>query len=111
MPSRIKLNRTLVATVFGALLATGLGWFLQGGGYKAGLPLENWSYDWLTVARGDLDAPEAVVVYLDEESHQKLGQSLTAAWDRTVHAQLIDRLTAAGAKAIVFDIVFNDADT
>src|SRR5262249_46956344 len=32
-------------------------------------------------------------------------------WDRALHAKLIDRLTAAGARVIVFDIVFTDPMT
>src|SRR5438552_733863 len=45
---------------------------------------------------------------MDEESHRSLGQPVNAAWDRALHARLIDRLTAAGARAIVFDVVFSD---
>jgi len=60
------------------------------------------------VLRGEKPADEAVIVYLDEKSHQALNQPLNAPWDRTLHAKLIDRLTAAGAKAIVFDVVFSD---
>src|SRR5205814_10335746 len=32
----------------------------------------------------------------------------TAAWDRALHARLIERLTTAGARAIVFDVTFTD---
>src|SRR6185369_5810658 len=32
-------------------------------------------------------------------------------WDRALHASLIERLTADGAKAIVFDILFTEAST
>src|SRR5206468_975900 len=53
---------------------------------------------------------EAALVYMDEVSHEKLKQPLNASWDRTLHARLIDRLTAAGARAIVFDIIFTDPD-
>jgi len=66
------------------------------------------SYDLLHVARGEVRANEAVLVYMDEVSHQRLGQPLNAAWDRALHAQLIQRLSGAGAKAIVFDVVFSD---
>jgi len=45
---------------------------------------------------------------MDEESHRSLGQPFNAGWDRALHARLIDRLTAAGARAIVFDVVFSD---
>ena len=60
------------------------------------------------VARGDVRADQAVIVYMDEISHEKLGQPLNAPWDRSVHARLVDRLTDAGARAVVFDIAFRD---
>src|SRR5262249_29756762 len=37
-------------------------------------------------------------------------QSFTAAWDRLLHARLIDRLTSAGARAIIFDVTFTNPD-
>ena len=52
------------------------------------------------------------VVGIDEASFSKLG--LQWPWPRRLHAKLIDRLAAAGAAVIVFDIVFaepsNEAD-
>src|SRR5262249_34001075 len=79
--------------------------------FRVGDALINRSYDLQLVARGDVPAAEAVLVYLDEKSHTVLQQPLNAPWDRTLHARLIDRLTAAGTKAIVFDIVFSDPDS
>lgn len=76
--------------------------------YPLGRGLVHASYDFLLVARGEKSADEAVIVYLDEKSHQVLKQPLNAPWDRKLHADLIDRLTAAGAKAIVFDVIFSD---
>jgi len=52
------------------------------------------------------DAPVRVVD-LDDESLAKLGQW---PWPRTQVAQLIDRLTDAGAAAIALDIVFAEPD-
>lgn len=105
---RGRISRNLVAAVFGALLATGLGLFLHT--YNFGRGLINHSYELQLVARGDVRTREAVIVYMDEASHSALKQPLNAPWDRSLHARLINRLTAAGAKAIVFDIVFSDAD-
>ena len=64
------------------------------------------SYDLPFALRAELPANEVALVYLDEASHQELKQPLAAPWDRSLHARLIERLTAAGAKAIVFDILF-----
>jgi adenylate cyclase len=49
---------------------------------------------------------------MDDDSHRELNQPYNGPWDRGVHAQLVERLTADGAKAILFDIIFsgpNDA--
>ena len=68
------------------------------------------SYDSLFLMRERLKQhqppQEACIVYLDEESHSRLKQPMNEPWDRRLHARLVDRLVAAGAKAIVFDIVF-----
>ena len=74
---------------------------------KFGLGLVHLSYDLPYAFRPQLQPREAVMVYLDEDSHRELNQPLNAPWNRTLHAKLIDRLTAEGAKAVVFDIVFS----
>jgi adenylate cyclase len=105
---RDKISRNLVAAIFGGTLAIALGLFLHT--YTLGRGLINHSYELQLVARGEVRADEAVIIYLDETSHDVLKQPLNAPWDRSLHAKLIDRLTAAGAKAIVFDIIFSDPD-
>ncbi len=91
------------------LLAGALGWFLHE--FAIGAGVVNLSYDLLHLLRNEeMPASEAVIVYLDEKSHLELGQPLNAPWDRAIHAQMIDRLTAAGARAVVMDIVFSDAN-
>ena len=72
-------------------------------------PVANWSYDLLYLLRPK--APPAktspvVIVYMDDESHLKLNQEFFKGWDRRIHASLIRRLEKSGAKAIVFDILF-----
>lgn len=47
--------------------------------------------------------PEILVVAIDERSIQ---QFQAWPWPRSTHARLIDRLRAAGAKLIAFDVVF-----
>jgi len=51
---------------------------------------------------------EVVLVELDDDSHNQLSQPYNASWDRAMHARLIERLTAEGARAAVFDILFTD---
>ena len=83
-----------------------MGWFLFT--FPIGRPLITGSYELLLIARGEVAAQDAVIVYLDDASYQNLGQPLNVPLDRALHARLIQRLTAAGARAIVFDIVFTD---
>ena len=47
------------------------------------------------------------IVAIDDASLATYGRS-TVEWPRTVHADLIDRLTAAGARVIAFDVLFAD---
>jgi adenylate cyclase len=72
-----------------------------------GSGLHSASYDYLFLFRKFIKPTEAVVVYMDDQSHDILGQSLTGLWDRNLHARLVERLTKAGAKVIVFDIHFS----
>ena len=65
------------------------------------------SYDLLFALRPIIRPTEALVVYMDEDSHAALNQSFTEPWDRNLHAKLLDHLTAARAKAVVFDIHFS----
>jgi adenylate cyclase len=102
-------NRTLLAALFGAVLAAGTGLLIRQTALSRGL--ERKSYNTSHVMRGEVRAPEAVLVYMDEPAYKALGQPLNAPWDRSLHAKLIDRLTAAGARIIVFDIVFTDPMT
>jgi adenylate cyclase len=50
---------------------------------------------------------DVVVIAADEKSIAQLGRW---PWARNVHAQLVDWLTKAGAKAIVFDVLFLEPD-
>ena len=51
---------------------------------------------------------EVVLVLLDEDSHRELNQPYNASWDRALFAQLLQRLTAEHARAVVFDMLFTD---
>jgi CHASE2 domain-containing sensor protein len=53
--------------------------------------------------------PGIVVVSMDEQSYMRLGVPLTAPWPRTLHTKLINVLADAGAKRVVFDVIFADA--
>ncbi len=50
---------------------------------------------------------DILIVAVDEKSLEKLGRW---PWSRSVHARLVERLSLAGAKAIVLDLLFAEAD-
>ncbi len=49
-----------------------------------------------------------MVVYLDLNSFKVRGLDPSQPWPRALHAQLLQRLTDAGARAVVFDIIFSE---
>lgn len=104
MPALLK--RVRWSAWLPALAVAALGWSLLH--LKIGAPLTNASHDWLFALRGNIAVANAFIVYMDEESHEQLGQPLNAPWDRNVHARMLDRLSRAGARAVVMDIVFSD---
>lgn len=53
--------------------------------------------------------PELLIVGIDEPSFQELRRAWP--WPRRLHAELVRRLTAAGASLIVFDVLFADPTT
>src|SRR4051812_3067274 len=66
--------------------------------------------DWLRVARNGFHKHHAsgdiVLVDIDDHSLQQVGRW---PWPRSYYAALTDRLTAAGARRIFFDVVFQGA--
>ena len=69
---------------------------------------ENVGLGWLFQQRGVIQAPsEVAVVAIDSKSTSRLSQNDTSkTLPRQFHADLINTLSAAGAKAIVFDVFF-----
>jgi adenylate cyclase len=67
--------------------------------------LENQVIDRFFALRGARPPPpELLIVAIDEPSFQELRHSWP--WPRSLHARLIDRLSAAGARLILFDVIF-----
>ncbi len=86
-------------------------WALVGGS-SWGDSLVEASYDSLfrLTARWQprLEQSPVTIIYLDLPSYQSQKQSLNKPWDRGLHARLLRRLKEAGARAVVFDILFNE---
>ena len=104
--SATAAHKLLWGRLVGAALATATGMVLLL--FPIGLGLRHLSYDLPFAIRPSVQPQEVVMVYLDDDSHKELNQPYNAPWDRALHAQLLDRLTAEGARAVVLDIVFSD---
>ena len=105
---KIRLKRIFSSwgVVAGALLTAGIGLtFYQ---FVFGLGAIHGSYNLLFPQRAPIQPTDVVMVYMDDDSHDRLNQRFDAPWDRRLHTQLLQRLTAAGARAVVFDVVFSD---
>ena len=59
-------------------------------------------YDTFLRSHSQSTSSASVIVAIDEKSLDIIGQW---PWDRAIHAQLIDRVKHAGAKAVVFDVL------
>ncbi|NNC65174.1 MAG: adenylate/guanylate cyclase domain-containing protein [Gammaproteobacteria bacterium] len=70
---------------------------------------ENIGLDWLFLQRGPQAQPaEVAVVAIDSDSSEALDlHPDPARWSRSLHAELITRLVAAGAAVIAFDLSFD----
>jgi adenylate cyclase len=102
-----NLKQNWRAGALGATLAIGVGVVLLRWPFTAGEMLIHLSYDLPFHQRPVIHPSEVVLVYLDDDSHRELGQPEDAPWDRGLYARLVERLTAEGARAVTFDIVFN----
>src|SRR5262245_35329302 len=111
MPLTPKIaGRRLSALVIGTALAVGAGFFCHD--LNVTLPTRNFSYKLLHALAGEEKPPsEAAIVLLDDASYYKLKQPRNAPWDRDLHARLLDRLRTAHVRAVVFDIVFTEANS
>lgn len=108
--SKATWVRLLAASLLVAVVALlGLGLLAPQNPFGAGLQCD--SYDLLhsfSPAGMPKDAP-VVIVYLDRASYQAAGLDPLRRWPRELHAQLLRRLHTAGARAVVFDIIFDTA--
>lgn len=106
-----KIVQHGVGSALGVFFAVVVGLVFQNPHWALGRKLVNLSYDLPYVVRPDIRRDPVVLVYMDEDSYDALKQPYTAMWDRDLHAQLLRRLKADGARAAIFDIVFSDEGT
>ena len=113
MPVRqFQLRPLLPAALAAAGLAL-LSWLCLLGPDGRGSGLVRGSYDASLALRGPAKTAGAgsprwpvALVYLDLRTFTQTGQDPARPLDRTLHARLVRRMTAAGARAVVFDILF-----
>ncbi len=79
-------------------------WLLHA--FDAPQRLDFWTYDTLITSFPGEVSPDIALVAIDEKSLDHLGPW---PWNRRVHGRLIEKLEAAGADIIVFDILFTEA--
>jgi hypothetical protein len=103
-----QLREIWAAGKWSAVLATLLGVV---GVLVPNTPLERWSYDLPHVLGPPISITNVVIVYMDDATHALRKQAYDGPWDRSLHAQLVEVLTKAGAKAIAFDVLFDDPGT
>ena len=112
MSFKDKLLNPKIAAALGCLLVFACGFELLNVNSRFGLSLRFASYDWLYdlpfVKLRSPDTEAIAMIYLDEASYIDLNQPFNQPWDRAIHARLLDKLTADGAQAVIFDVVFSD---
>jgi adenylate cyclase len=106
MPSRRARRRLLVYGLLAALLTA-----LLGGGHLADVlaTLRAQATDLLFATRPGRRAESTVIVGIDQPSYQALlpRHGPLSAWPRSLYARVIDDLSAAGARVIVFAVFFD----
>ncbi|HHI92600.1 MAG TPA: adenylate/guanylate cyclase domain-containing protein [Gammaproteobacteria bacterium] len=104
-------SHSMLTFGFALLLATvGLLVYALPGGFDLE---ENVALDFLFKQRSQSPPPDNVMlVSIDKTAAQQLGlDNDPGTWPRELHARLIDRLSAAGAAVIVFDVFFSQSKT
>lgn len=97
--------KPVLVALLGAVLIATLSWICVA--LPIARPLARLSYDLPFAVRSNIATPEIRLVTMDEKAAVALGQPLNARWDRGLHAQLVRALKAAGARTILFDVVFD----
>jgi len=93
-----KIAIAFLFSILGLICYAGLGDLLE----------DDLGLDKLFTVRGTLTPPnDIVIIGIDEHSFDSIDEpNLSKHWPRKLHAQLIDQLTQAGVRMIVFDIFF-----
>ena len=97
-------HKSILYRILLVIILVSIGAFLSGSKYLQRLDLV--TYDALLPLQSGYFSPQVTIVAIDDASLQKLGRW---PWSRRRHAELIQQLTAMGARAIGIDILFTEA--
>ena len=87
------------------LLTAGIAFVTIMAGYKLTGPLDGLIYDWWLQHRSRHASADIVVVEIDNESLEQLGQW---PWRRDYHAAALERIAAARARCVLYDVLFSE---
>jgi CHASE2 domain-containing sensor protein len=76
--------------------------------FPLGDPLYRWSYDLGLLAATPVEVTNVVLVYVDDEARRSRSPAGRWAVSRGYYGELLDRLTDDKARAVVFDLAFNE---
>ena len=100
-------SKEFILSATGAVLAVLCGLLLL----KApiGSPWRNASYDYLFRFSARPTGNNVVLILMDNQAFNQFHQTRGQPWDRTLHAQLLDKLANDGCALVVFDSFFREA--
>ena len=96
----VTLKRTIRDAWRAGRVGTGLAVLIGLAALLLRTPLERWSFDWPHALQPETKITNVAIVFMDDISHTRLHQPYDGPWDRTIHAELVDVLTKAGAPVV-----------
>ncbi len=113
LPLLKRVGTTLVAdckaSVIGAALVVAVGAIFMG--TRLGEGLNQVSFDLLAQTIRGSGTADVIMVEMDEPAYRALDQDYAQLWDRSLHARLLDKLAADGARITILDVFFGDSGT
>ncbi len=86
-------------------LSFSVGFYFVFSSFYLSVQLENTLYDNFLITKQRQPNPDIILITIDENSLKELG---LWPWPRNYHAALIDKLTEAGAHAVILNILFSE---
>ncbi len=105
MPEGEGTDRSWKRILVPCVLLTLAGWLLLVS--PLGETFAYQSYALLFPFRPTAEDLETTLLYMDDYSHRELAQPWDAPWSRRLHARLIHEMSRRGARAVVFDVLFD----